>query len=223
MVAKRLLEDFNGRYFQSDGYASYDEVCKERGLVHLGCWDHARRGFIEAQKGEPKKKKGVQPSKATMALSMINTLYRIEREIKELDTDEKTEQRKRRSIPVLNKFKKWLEVNAPKLAKGGNARKAVDYTLNQWPKLIRYCEHGELNISNAQAENAIRPFVVGRKNWLFADSPAGASASALYYSLIETAKANSLEPFEYLNYVTARIAIVETAEDVEALLPWNMK
>ncbi len=158
-----------------------------------------------------------------MALSMINTLYRIEREIKELDTDEKFEQRHKRSVPALNKLKKWLETNAPKTAKGGLTRTAMDYTLNQWPKLINYCKHGDLNISNVLAENAIRPFVVGRKSWLFSDTPAGAKSSAMYFSLIETAKANGLEPFDYMNHVTARIAQVETVEQMEELLPWNMK
>ncbi len=86
------------------------------------------------------------------------------------------------------------------MAKGSLTRKALDSTLNQWPKLIRYCEHGDLNISNVLAENAIRPFVIGRKAWLFADTPAGAKASALYYTLIETAKANGLEPYAYLIY-----------------------
>ncbi len=125
-----------------------------------------------------------------MALSMINALYRIEREIKDLDSDEKYEQRQKRSIPALKKLKAWLDKNTPKVAKGGLTRTAMDYALNQWPKLKRYCKQGVLHISNVLAENAIRPFVIGRKSWLFADTPAGAKASALYYSLIETAKAN---------------------------------
>jgi len=99
----------------------------------------------------------------------------------------------------------------------------LDYTLNQWSKLIRYCEHGDLNISNVLAENAIRPFVIGRKAWLFADTPAGAKESALYYTLIETAKANGLEPYAYLSHVIGKMADVETVEQWEALLPWNMK
>ena len=95
--------------------------------------------------------------------------------------------------------------------------------MNQWPKLIRYCEHGDLNLSNILAENAIRPFVIGRKAWLFADTPGGAKASALYYTLIETAKANGLEPYAYLSYVIGNMANAETVEQWEALLPWNMK
>ena len=223
-VAQRLLEYFEGHYFQSDGYAGYDQVCIDKGIVHLGCWDHARRKFVEAEKGLPKHKpKKAAPSKATVALSLINKLYRIEREIKALDSDEKYEQRQKRSVPALHKLKQWLDRNSAKIAKGSLTRKALDYTLNQWPKLIRYCEHGDLHISNAMAENAIRPFVIGRKAWLFADTPAGAKASALYYTLIETAKANGLEPYAYLSHVIGKMADAQTVEQWEALLPWNMK
>ena len=223
-VAKRLLEYFEGTYFQSDGYAGYDQICIDKGIIHLGCWDHARRKFVEAEKAQPKQKnKKTPPSKATVALSLINKLYRIEREIKALDSDEKYAQRQIRSVPALDKLKQWLDRNSSKIAKGSLTRKALDYTLNQWPKLIRYCEHGDLNLSNAMAENAIRPFVIGRKAWLFADTPAGANASALYYTLIETAKANGREPYAYLSYVIGNMANAETVEQWEALLPWNMK
>jgi len=194
-VAKRLLEDFEGRYFQSDGYAGYDEPCKSKNIIHLGCWDHARRKFNDAIAAEPKAKaKQSAPSKARMALSMINKLYRIEREIKELSTQEKYTQRQEQSIVQLEKLQDWLIKNQQKIAKGSLTRKAVDYTLNQWEKLTRYCEHGDLHISNILAENAIRPFAVGRNAWLFADTPKGARASATLYSLIESAKANNLEP-----------------------------
>ena len=94
---------------------------------------------------------------------------------------------------------------------------------NQWPKLIRYCEDGQLPTSNIKAENAIRPFVIGRKNWLFADTPKGAHASSIFYSLIETAKANEIEPYVYLRHIFKALPYADTVEKVEALLPWNMK
>ena len=100
---------------------------------------------------------------------------------------------------------------------------AINYTLNQWELLVGYCRDGRLHISNALAENAIRPFAVGRRNWLFADTPRGARASATAYSLIETAKANGLEPYEYLRHVLQHIAAADTVEKFEALLPWNVK
>ena len=100
--------------------------------------------------------------------------------------------------------------------------RAIQYTLNQWDYLVGYCDDGHLHISNALAENAIRPFAVGRRNWLFADTPRGAKASATCYSLIETAKANGLEPYAYLSYVLQHIAAADTVEKLEALLPWNV-
>jgi hypothetical protein len=99
----------------------------------------------------------------------------------------------------------------------------MDYPLNQWPTLVGYCERGDLQISNVLAENAIRPFAVGRKAWLFADTSQGARASATCYSLVETAKANKLEPSVYIQHVLERIADADTLEKLEALLPWNVK
>ena len=106
--------------------------------------------------------------------------------------------------------------------KGGLTYKAIYYTLNQWDTLVGYCEDGHLAISNVLAENAIRPFAVGRKAWLFADTPKGAHASAACYSLVETAKANGLEPYAYLKYVLDHIGSADTLDQLEALLPWNV-
>ena len=222
-VAERLLEDFSGRYFQSDGYSSCDAICQRKGIIHLGCWDHVRRKFVDAEKAQPSGSASVGRSYAREALDTIRVLYRIEREIESLSAAEKYQQRQQRSVPVLNRFHTWLQESAPKLAKDGLTRKAIDYTLNQWPKLIRYCDNGTVRISNILAENNIRPVAVGRKAWLFADTPAGARASAVYFSLVETAKANGLEPYEYLRQVIGKIPYAETLEDWEALLPWNMK
>lgn len=224
-VAERLLKDFTGNYFQSDGYASYDAVCKAKDITHLGCWDHARRGFTDVIKILPKTKKGDKPTKACVALSKIDALYRIEREMKkqELDNDERREYRQEHSVPKLEALHDWLETNAPKMDKDSKTFKAMQYVLNQWPKLINYCQHGSLNISNVLAENAIRPFAIGRKNWMFSNSPEGAKASAMYYSLIETAKANGVDPYQYIHFLVSKIAAADTDEDYEALLPWNMK
>ena len=221
-VAQRLLEDFDGRYFQSDGYSGYDAVCLKKGIVHLGCWDHARRKFDAAIKAQAPTATAT-PSKADQALVMINALYGIEREIKALTVEEKYHQRQQRSVPALQELHRWLLDQAPTLMKGGKTREAVDYALNQWPKLIRYCDHGQLLISNILAENAVRPLAIGRKAWLFCDTPAGARASASYYSLVETAKANGLEPYAYLCKVIRQLPYAETVEDMEALLPWNIK
>ena len=223
-VPLRLLEGYRG-YLQTDGYAGYNAACLKNGITQLGCWDHARRYFKDAQKAEPKAKKGKnnKPSKATKVLSLINKLYAIEREIKELTVDEKYQQRQEKSIPVLSQLKVYLENNLHKVPTDSLTGKAMTYLSNQWEKLNVYCTHGELNISNILAENAIRPFVIGRKAWLFSDTPAGARASAIHYSLIETAKANGLEPYEYLKQVLTALPYADTVDQVEALLPWNIK
>lgn len=221
-VVRRLLEDFIGRFFQCDGYSAYNKPCAEKKLVQLGCWDHARRRFKDAEKALPKKRKATGPAKCTVGLSLINKLYVIERKIKDLPLDEKYEQRQKLSVPALAKLHDWLQRNVDKVPADSETGKAIRYTLNQWDKLKSYTDNGALHISNVLAENAIRPFVIGRKNWLFADTPKGAHASACFYSLVETAKANGVEPYVYLKHVIGNIANAETVEDLEALLPWNM-
>lgn len=131
--------------------------------------------------------------------------------------------RQEHSVPKLIALKDWLEQRQPKVDRDSKTGKAIGYTLNQFEKLTRYCEHGALRISNILAENAIRPFVIGRKAWMFADTPDGARASAIFYTLIETAKANNIDPFDYLLFVISGIGAVDSVEGYEALLPWNMK
>lgn len=225
-VAVRLLDDFNG-VLQADGYSGYSKVCKQNSITRIGCWDHARRKFVEANKStdpkaRAKAKKGIV-NKADIALSYIRKLYRIESNIADKTDAERLTARQEISVPVLNDFKQWLETNAARIMKGGALRAAIDYTLNQWSYLIGYCERGDLMLSNVMAENAIRPFAIGRKNWLFADTRKGAAASAACYSLIETAKANNLDPQSYIKHILDHIAVADTLEKLEALLPWNVK
>ena len=158
-----------------------------------------------------------------MALSFINKLYGIERTIKHASNEERLAVRQAKSIPVLNKLHAWLTTNKPRVATDSLTGKAMTYLQNQWDKLIVYCTDGQLRISNIMAENAIRPFAVGRRSWLFADSPAGANASAAHYSLIQTARLHGLEPYAYLNAIFKAIPYAQTVEDIEALLPWNYK
>ena len=223
-VPLRLLEGFGG-YLQTDGYSGYNAVCQQQNLTQLGCWDHARRKFVEAKKAAPKAKKHKSPvvSKADVALGKIRKLYAIEADIESLSVDKKYLERQKRSKPLLADIKQWLDKNITRLEKGSLTYKAMSYTLNQWKKLTVYCEDGRLDISNAAAENAIRPFAVGRKNWLFADTPKGAHASAIYYSLIESAKLNRLEPFAYIQQVLQKLPLADTVEKLEQLLPWAMK
>ena len=220
-VPKRLLIDFNG-IFQADGYAGYAAVCLENAIIRIGCWDHARRKFVEAVKAADTKKSLGKPTKADVALGMIRKLYRIEDKIKGRDIEEIYRVRQALSVPLLNELKTWMQSNVNKIMKGSLTRTAINYCLNQWEYLIGYCQRGDLQISNVLAENAIRPFAVGRKAWLFADTSHGARASATCYSLIETAKANDLEPYAYIRYLLEHIAEADTVEKWEALLPWNV-
>lgn len=222
-VPVRLLDDFSG-ILQADGYSGYGPICNSNGITRIGCWDHARRKFVEASRAAPsggQKRKG-QVSKADVALSHINKLYAVERHLKDLSEAERLRIRQAKSLPLLEAFKTWLEANIPRVMKGSLTRRAMDYTVNQWESLVGYCQQGDLHISNVLAENAIRPFAVGRKAWLFSDTPQGAHASATCYSLIETAKANDLDPASYIHHVLAHIATADTLEKLEALLPWNV-
>jgi hypothetical protein len=224
-VPKRLLSGFKG-ILQADGYSGYNAICRDEQIRRIGCMDHCRRKFVEAAKAAPKTDKAAKSgkvSKADMAISMIRKLYRIEGEIKDLDPVEKKRIRQKLAKPALDEIKIWLDKNSSRVPKDSLTRTAMTYMLNQWEYLTYYCEDGRLHISNALAENAIRPFAVGRRAWLFSDTPRGARASATCYSLVETAKANKLEPFAYINYLLQHIATADTVEKLEALLPWNVK
>lgn len=130
--------------------------------------------------------------------------------------------RQTRSLPVLAELRRWLDETLPLVPPKTVLGEALAYLHRYWPKLIRYAERGDLPIDNNPAENAIRPFIIGRKAWMFSDTPAGAQASALLYSLIKTAKANSIEPYTWLRHVLRRLPKASTADHYEALLPWKL-
>ncbi len=215
-VPTRLLEGFKG-YLQTDGYDGYNAVVIQNDLVHVGCMAHARRKFSEAVKAQGRKKK--KTGKAQQGLSFIQKLYHIEKQIKDLSPEERYQQRLGKSVPVLNKLHTWLEASLEQVPPTMAVGKALNYLNNEWDKLIHYLDDGRLEIDNNGAENAIRPFVIGRKNWLFSASVKGVKASANLYSLIETVKANDLEPYAYLRYLFAELPKAATVEDIERLLP----
>jgi transposase len=154
-------------------------------------------------------------------LKFIRSLYAIENELREKNysPDIFIEKRKAAVLPVLEEFHNWLVSQKQKILPKGYTGDAVNYTLNQWDKLIKYLDHHLLTPDNNLIENKIRPFVMGRKNWLFSNTPNGANASAILYSLIETAKANSLEPYRYLRYLFDRLPSAESKEELRLLLP----
>lgn len=219
-VAEQLLQDFTGT-LQTDGYAGYFGVCAKKGLRHVGCWAHARRKFDEALKaqGPNGQAKG---SKASKALITIQKLYRIEKQIKDFAPKDKQRIRQQQAVPILNDMKDWLDQSLTQVPPTSLTGKALGYLSNQWPTLTVYCEDGRLDIDNNAIERAIRPFVIGRNNWLFSDTVKGAKASANLYSLIETAKLNGLEPYRYLHHVFKELPKAQTLADIEQLLPWHV-
>ncbi|MCU7929004.1 MAG: IS66 family transposase [Candidatus Thiodiazotropha sp. (ex Dulcina madagascariensis)] len=218
VVPKRLLEGFAG-YLQTDGYDGYNAVVAVNGLTHVGCMAHARRKFSEAVKAQGKKK---QNSKAYRGLILIRKLYRIEKQARAFTPEMRYSHRQQYARAVLDKLRVWLDEVLPQVPPTSTTGKALNYLHNEWQKLIRYLDDGRLEIDNNDAENAIRPFVLGRKNWLFSASVKGVKASANLYSLIETAKANRLEPYAYLRYLFTELPKAETVEAFEALLPGNL-
>ena len=211
-VPHELLQDFKG-YLQVDGYGGYSSFCEKEEVTRLGCWDHARRKFFEALKTNSGKKVGKK------GIVLIDKLYKIEEEISEYSSEKKLEIRKEKSLPVLAEIKSWLEEVRHNVVPKSQAGEAVIYTLNQWSSLTKVFERGDFAISNKFVENAIRPFSIGRKNWLFSTSIDGANASAMFYSVISTAKANGLNAFDYLNNLFEKLPLAQTADEIEALLP----
>lgn len=214
-VPKRLLEGFNG-YLQTDGYDGYNAVVAINGLSHVGCMAHARRKFSDAVKAQGRNHKR---GKAHQGLVLIQKLYRVERQARQLTADERYARRQQQAQPILGKMRAWLDKALPQVPPTSATGKALNYLHNEWDKLIRYLDDGRLEIDNNATENAIRPFVLGRKNWLFSASVKGVKASANLYSLIETAKANGLEPYAYLRQVFTELPKATSLEDIEALLP----
>jgi transposase len=206
------LDGYQG-YLHVDGYQAYART--EATLI--GCWAHARRKFIDAKKLQDKNKTG----KVDVVLSLIQKLYGVESRIKDKSVDDKYTARQEVSLPILSKLKIWLEQDQPNLVGNSKLIEAANYLANQWHKLIRYVDDGRLSIDNNRAERAVKPFVIGRKNWLFSQTANGAHASATLYSIVETAKINGLIPF---NYICACLdELCQPEPDIDSLLPWNFK
>jgi transposase len=224
-VALEFLHDYCG-YIQSDDFSGYDHLDQNPNIVHLGCWSHARRKFVKVVKVRKKHRSNrVNPkSLADEALDYIGKLYQFEKEARrrELDVVQIYQLRQEKAKPLLDAFKDWLQSKQPQTPPKGLLGQAISYTLANWEKLIIYLEDGRLRPDNNLVENAIRPFVVGRKNWLFAGSPDGARASATFFTLIGTAKANGLEPYAYLRYIFEKLPLAQSKQDLKELLPQNI-
>ena len=219
-VAKQLLSGYSG-YVQADGYSGYKWIDSEQHIHRVGCWAHARRKFYDAIKVLGKNAK---PGISHQALKFIKQLYKIERKAVDdgLNANEIYKLRQSNAIPILNEFKQKLEKWNKTIPGSLLSGKAVNYTLNDWGALIRYTEDGRIPIDNNIAENAIRPFVVGRKNWLFSNTPNGAEASATIYSIVETAKANKIDPYWYFRILLQKIPKIKNKDELIKLLPQNI-
>ena len=225
-VAQALLDGFKG-FLQTDGYKGYDRFDEAPGVVHVGCFAHARRKFDEALRGQGRSKKKSKPGPkkrlAEQGLLRINKLYEIERGYKNASPEERYELRKEELAPRLADLREWIDASKDRVPPKSLTGKAIDYLDGQWPKLMRVLDDGRLQLDTNAVERAIRPFVIGRRGWLFADTPRGATASARLYTLVETAKANGVEPWAYLEKLFSLLPMATCRADHEALLPWRVE
>jgi transposase len=210
-----------GAALMSDGYEVYSSVAQGYGLVHLGCWAHVRRRFVEAEEALPKPARHPEQP-ATQFIAVIAELYAVEAQAREFTPEERHRLRQEHSRPAIQRIEALLHTHLHAVLPGSLLGKALHYLAEQWPRLVRFLDDGGYPIDNNGCENAIRPFVVGRKNWLFSDTPGGAKASANLYSLVETARANGIEPYQYLRALFSALPQAQTVEDYEALLPWRI-
>jgi transposase len=203
-------------YLVTDGYEGYNALSKSPGILgHGACWAHVRRRFVEATHGRK------NTAAAHQMVALISKLYQVERAARNKSAREREVIRQKKAAPILDKIKTWLDEKVTKVLPKSPLGTAITYTLNLWPRLITYLEDGCIEIDNNKVENAIRPFVIGRKGWLFSGSPRGAHASATLYTLVETAKANKLEPWAYLNYLFEKLPLAKSEQALIDLLPQN--
>ena len=210
--AVEFLGGFQGILI-SDGFSGYNKVPN---VIRAGCWAHMQRKWREAMpKGEIGKK-----SVAAQGYRFCNRLFALERKLEGLDNTDRQVQRQEKAAPIIDEYYAWIDTITRPV---GKLKEAVTYAQNQKEYLCAFLDHGEIEISNNQVENAIRPFVVGRKGWLFSDTPDGAEATAVIYSLMETAKANRLHLEDYIQYLLTVLPVRLAADpkaDIDDLLPW---
>ncbi len=214
---QKFLKGFNG-YLHTDAFSGYEKV---HGVTRCLCWTHLRRYFVDSLPKDIKSPEATLPSKG---IAFCNELFRIEKTLDALSCEKRKEERLKQEKPVLDSFWDWVEANHMIVPPKSKAGEAFRYALNHKVEFMNYLNDGACSISNNLAENSIRPFTIGRKNWLFSGSPKGAVASATVYSIIETAKANGLNPYKYLSFLFKEMPGVlfkQYPEFLEDYLPWN--
>lgn len=214
-VAEKFLSTFKG-YHQSDGYVGYDNLHKKEGVIGVGCMAHARRKFVSIIKISTKG--GI----ADEIVAKMDYLYKIEKKIAYLNDLERKEIRNKEALPKLKELHETLKYYADTAPPESYLGKAIQYALNQWTKLNAYLLDGRLRIDNNDSERAIKPFVIGRKNWIFCKSEGGAAASSIIYSIIETCKANNVNAYNYLKYILENIHKAKNDDELRGMLPFNL-
>ncbi len=219
---REFLKDFNG-VCVTDGYQVYHTIeCEREDLRIAGCWSHARRRFDEAVKALPKQKQ--KDSRAYLALTMIQAIYREEKQLKDLPAGERKNRRQLSVKPLVEAYFTWVRENLPKVPQKSKTWEGFNYSLNQEKYLKVFLDDGEVPMDNNAAEQSIRGFCIGKKNWVMIDTIAGAKSSAIIYSIAETAKANNLKPYDYFEYLLTEIPkhLDDTGRSfLDDLLPWS--
>lgn len=220
---REFLKGFDG-YCVTDGYQVYHKLEDEGEFRVAGCWAHARRRFNEALKAVPKAER--PKSLAYLALKQIQAIYSEESRLKGLSHEERLQLRELNVKPLVEAYFKWVKQNAPKVLSGSKTHKGLTYSINQEKYLVRFLEDGEVPMDNNAAEQTIRSFCIGRRNWMMIDTISGAKSSAIVYSIAETAKANRLKPYDYFEHLLTEIP--RHMEDTDRnflkdLLPWSEK
>ncbi|WP_176736713.1 IS66 family transposase [Oligoflexus tunisiensis] len=213
-IPLKIFKGYKG-YVQTDGYEGYAQLGFVPGIIHVGDWVHVRRKFKDAIKGQ---KTGSKATFAKYALSAIKELYRIGNECADAETRLKARQTQ---SSIINDLRNWLDEALHKVPPKSLTGQALAYMNGQWPKLVRFLDDPVIGLDTNVVENAIRPFASGRKAWLFSDTIKGAAVSAALYSLVITARANGIDPYEYLTHIFSELPKASSTEDIERLLPWN--
>ena len=219
-VAQSLLQGYKNILI-TDGYSGYNIL--EKDVNRAECWAHTRRYFYESVPLDEHKNM-IQTAAGYLGVKYIDELFEVERKIENLSVEEKVQKRKEKSAPIVKKFYEWVYSTSEKYVTNAKLRKALTYAINQKENLSKFLEDGRIPLTNSKAERSIRPFAVHRKNWLFADTEAGAKANAIYYSLIESAKVNKLNIYKYIKYLLDELPQIEEAQDekdIEKYLPWS--
>ncbi len=190
----------------------------------VACWEHARRKYDESLKAAPPEAKSSLDAVAKQGLKFCNELFAIERDLREATPEERYAARQKRSLPLIEAYHTWLKHQRSRTLPNSLAGQAITYSLNQWEKLTAFLADGRLEIDNNRSERSIKPFVIGRKNWLIANTPRSAKASASIYSVVETAKENGLKPYDYLKFLFEQLPQLTGQLDLQALepfMPWS--